>query len=231
MCSLPRVALVCATFVIAACSSTPSATDVLQDSNQGRVKWFCQMSENGEDWDCVQDDELAENPTPERFPTPTQPELEAPAEYTLNPEPQQVGQFDAPAPVAVAPVRPRNVNALPESAPAFQRLAFQPERPMRLIELPADFYTVQLLAVEEKDQLEKYVMNADLRGLSAARVEKDGALFYVLLLGIYPDEESATLAADAMPDQIGHLTPWVRELGSLQEAMLRGDRLAGTSEV
>jgi len=53
----------------------------------------------------------------------------------------------------------------------------------------------------------------------------------VLLLGIYSDESTARLAAANMPTALNDLTPWVRRLGSLQDAMRLGDDLAGTPAI
>ncbi len=61
-----------------------------------------------------------------------------------------------------------------------------------------------------------------------ARVERNGELFYVLLMGIYEDADRARRAVDSLPDEIGGAEPWIRPLGSLQSAMLRADRLAGS---
>ncbi|MEC9285560.1 MAG: hypothetical protein VYC36_06260, partial [Pseudomonadota bacterium] len=70
-----------------------------------------------------------------------------------------------------------------------------------------------------------------IQGLSATRIARGDQLFFVLLLGIYSDENTARLAATNMPIGLNSLTPWVRQLGSLQDAMRRGDDLAGTPDL
>ena len=110
-------------------------------------------------------------------------------------------------------------------------VALQPDTPIPLTELPPDYYVVQLLAVQTKEALEHYAARKDLRGMSAARIERDGRLFYVLLLGVYPDRERAGMAASSLPAEFSELDPWVRSVDSLQQAMRRGDVLAGTTEI
>jgi DamX protein len=117
---------------------------------------------------------------------------------------------------------------VPAHAPEHVRLAYRPDRPTALTDLPADFYAVQLMAMSSKDSLEAFVAREGIRNMSAARVERDGELFYVLLLGIYENAETARRAVASLPDEIGGAEPWIRPLGSLQSAMQRADRLAGS---
>ncbi len=118
---------------------------------------------------------------------------------------------------------------MPDDAPEHVRLAYRPSRPTALTDLPADFYAVQLMAMSSKESLEAFVTREGISNMSAARVERNGELFYVLLLGIYEDADRARRAVESLPDEIGGAEPWIRPLGSLQSAMLRADRLAGSN--
>ncbi len=102
---------------------------------------------------------------------------------------------------------------------------------MRLVDLPAEFFAVQIVALSSKQALESYVKERNLIGMSAARVEKDGKLYYVLLLGIYQTRERAELAAADRPPPLKDIKPWIRRLGSLQTSMIKADKLAGSSDV
>lgn len=117
-----------------------------------------------------------------------------------------------------------------ETLPPYRQLAYRPAEATSILELPATFYTVQLLAASTKERLEDYVHERQLRSMSAARIESGGALYYVLLLGVYPDVDVAKQAAAQLPPGLEDAAVWVRSLGSIQEAIRRADRLAGSAE-
>lgn len=110
--------------------------------------------------------------------------------------------------------------------PDYLRLAYRPDREVAFTELPDEFYAVQLLALSSSGAVERFVAEARVPGLAAARVERGGRLFYVLLLGIYRDRADAVRAIASPPDELKELTPWIRPLGTLKEAMRRADDLA-----
>lgn len=141
---------------------------------------------------------------------------------------------------AVAPTRsqaPLRTAAAPQRAqaseqePAYARLAYRPTEPVRIIDLPENFYAAQLLAVSTKQQIENFVVAEDLYNMSAARIEREGQILYVLLLGVYESKAIAQQAVAAMPDAVRTLKPWVRAIDGLQEAMTRADRLAATADI
>jgi len=99
-----------------------------------------------------------------------------------------------------------------------------------LRDLPRDLYTVQLVAMKDRAELEAFVRDSGIPELSGARVENDGQIFYALLLGIFPDRAAAERAAAARPEALKNYDPWIRPLGSLQDAMARADALAGASQ-
>ena len=113
--------------------------------------------------------------------------------------------------------------------PKHMQLAYQPEKPVSIIELPPDLFAVQLIALSSRDALETFVKDNRLRGMSAARVENEGEIFYVMLLGIYESAAIAEEAAEDIPPPLDKFTPWVRRLGSLQQAMIRADEISGSS--
>ena len=192
--------------------------------------WFCQMSEQG-GWSCIRDAEMAADPKPERLPEP----VALPGRESSN-VPAMVR--DEPAAALAVLQRAEDAPASPvpppapatSQAPAYQRLAYQPDHPTRLVELPGHFYAVQLIAMPSKETLEAFITSRRLTGMSAARVTSGSEIFYVLLLGVYPDRASAELAAEERPPPLQELTPWVRKLESLQRAVLEADALTGTTE-
>ncbi len=97
---------------------------------------------------------------------------------------------------------------------------------MRIIDLPEDFYAAQVLSVSTKSQIEDFVVANDLYNMSAARIEQDGQILYVLLLGVYESKNTALEAVRHMPAKVRDLDPWVRPIVGLQESMLKADQLA-----
>jgi septal ring-binding cell division protein DamX len=118
----------------------------------------------------------------------------------------------------------------PSDIPTYQQLAYMPDEAVQLIDLPADFYAVQILAMTSRQALEDYADEHDLPSMAAARVARNGELYYVLLLGVYRDKPTAEEAAAQLPERIMSQNPWVRSMKSLQEAIANADRLASASE-
>ena len=115
------------------------------------------------------------------------------------------------------------------SIPNHIRLAYKPENPTAILDLPADFWAVQLISVSEKAKLEKFAKEQGLRGMSAARIWSQNQFFYVLILGIYEDYDKAKLATEQLPAPFDAINPWIRSVGSLQKAMVEADRQAGNA--
>jgi len=243
-------------FFVSACSGNPNRppnSPVARIPDSGA--WFCQMDASGDGWECIQDPLLAERPRPQRLPDPEQtPEEPAPEEQPLpGPLPPSGAGVPAEPPDRGRPIPPRDAPArdepepgrdppLPDppapppavdsgtddAVPEHARLAYQPPEPVALTELPDDFYAVQLIAMSSKEALEAFVQRERLESVSAARVERDGELFYVLLLGIYESEAIAQRAVATLPMALQDTGPWIRRLGSLQAAMRRADAATGS---
>lgn len=133
-------------------------------------------------------------------------------ETTPDPEP-------APAAVAVDP-----------NAPDFQRLAYVPDKPTSLLDLPGEFWVAQIMAVSSKEFLETYAEEHNLRGLSAARIASGERLFFVLILGIYETKDRAQQAITNLPPPYHKYKPLLRNLASLQQAMRKADKMTGTAD-
>ena len=170
-------------------------------------------------------------------PLPGSQALPSPAEQTA-PEPSSVPELSVPELSAPEPSEPEPAEppplttASPErnQEPAYAALAYRPDEPVRIIDLPEDFYAAQLLAVSTKAQIENFVIEQDLYNMSAARIEREGQILYVLLLGVYETKDRALSAVQQMPDAVRVLKPWVRPIDGLQDAMVRADRLTATAK-
>ena len=170
-----------------------------------RDPWICEPGATLDEWHCVRSSAApAGAGTPARL-----------RQLLAEQQPQEA----APLP-AEAPPPP----ALPEDdQPDYERLAFRPEQATSILDLPGEYWTVQLIAMTSAEGLENYAEANGLQGFSAARIASGGDIYYVLLLGIYQSEEDAKLAVASMPDQLHDLSPWVRSVASLQRAMRAAD--------
>jgi septal ring-binding cell division protein DamX len=92
-----------------------------------------------------------------------------------------------------------------------------------ILDLPADYVAVQLIAMPSQASLDKFTARHRLHGLSAARVLADEQIRYVLLLGIYATREEAEAAASAAPPPFDSRDLWLRDVGSLQQAIRAAD--------
>lgn len=142
------------------------------------------------------------------------PVTDAPADIDATPDPEP-----APAAAAVDP-----------NAPDFQRLAYVPDQPTSLLDLPGEFWVAQIMAVSSKEFLEAYAEEHNLRGLSAARIASGDRLFFVLILGIYETKDRAEQAISNMPPPYHKYKPLLRTLASLQQAMRKADQMTGTAD-
>ena len=81
---------------------------------------------------------------------------------------------------------------------------------------PADYYTVQLIASVDVDRVYKFAEQNQLSIRYVVPTMRDGVIWYVLLLDVYPDYSSARTAmeevAATLPTQ-----PWIRKVGSVQK--------------
>ena len=115
------------------------------------------------------------------------------------------------------------------SATAHRELAFQPERPTALLDLPGGYFVLQLATRDTRDGLRRFAQTHRLAGLPHVRVARGGRLAYVLLAGVYRDRDAAERARESLPKRLGSMRPWIRRLRSLHAAMLRADALSGSA--
>ena len=227
------VLLICLT----GCSATNSAKKLEVAGETQQIPWFCQQAVIAEQWECVQDAALAANPLPTRLPQ-APPPAAGRLKQTFNPAPAASAGEPAPlrtqSPDTVAPA----IEALPANSelttpstqtvdvPPHVALSYQPPRPIALVDLPGDFWAVQLIAMSSKQTLEQYAAENQLKGMSAARISDGSNFYYVLLLGIYETREKAQQAVDSLTGPLATHQPWIRRLASLQAAMERAQKLS-----
>lgn len=236
---------------VAACGHTGSKrsdTPVTADSSiaPGHGDWFCQANAAWDDWDCSQDSRLAINPLPTPLPKPPQPPPvpavmeQGSAVAATAPDPLQVdtdpvttnvaavGMWTtaAASPPGATPFSGHSQQAAEE--PDWRHLAYRPAAVTPLNKLPAQFYTVQIVALSSMEALESFRIAHRLSGVLGARVEAGGEIYYTLLLGVYENLTDAKAAAASRPASLQHMEPWIRKLGPLQDAVVRADVLANS---
>lgn len=101
----------------------------------------------------------------------------------------------------------------------YRQLAHSGDAQADLLSLPANFYALQLLAMSSQEALDSFAAEQGLRQTISTRVARDGTVFYVLLAGIYADQDAAERALASLPPAVQALPPWIRPLGLLQRAM------------
>jgi septal ring-binding cell division protein DamX len=204
--------------------------------------WFCQPGAGGDEWDCIQDEELARSPQlaaastpaatgpaagegPEGAP-PTATESTAPQEVEPQTATEPPGAIESPgATEAQAAPEPQETTERPAAEPEPQAAAGSHLDADRLMSLPDDHFAVQLVALDSAAELDTFVDTHGLAHLPHARVERDGRIHYVLLLGFY---ETYALAEAASLDPPAPLEPgdaWIRPLAGLKRAVQRADSL------
>jgi septal ring-binding cell division protein DamX/type II secretory pathway predicted ATPase ExeA len=80
-------------------------------------------------------------------------------------------------------------------------------------------YTLQLIAVENLDSLQRYISNNGLGGEARTfRMMRKGKPWYALLWGDFPDRASAQKAATGLPAKVQKAGVWARTFASLQQS-------------
>ncbi|NOX51522.1 MAG: hypothetical protein GXP16_13470 [Gammaproteobacteria bacterium] len=245
-----RTFIVLSAFSLGACTATSTANLASADSeNYNKEPWFCQVAETKGQWECIQSETLAASPKPQRLPEPLgKPQAELPpvveefAEALPRPTP---ASKPIPVPVQISqppePAQPPELaqNGLPKQStqiqaadiPAYVALSYRPDEPVSILDLPQNYYAVQLVALSSKEALEEYAKKNKIRGMSAARVATGEKIFYILLLGIYENRSNAEQAIDSLTAPFNTLGSWIRSVGSLQKAMLAADAITADTSL
>ena len=123
-------------------------------------------------------------------------------------------------PYAPAPVEPvQEVAAVVDEAPvAAESAPAAMGAEQEIMNQPADYYTLQLMASVDIDRVYKFAEKNQLSVRYVVPTMRDGVTWHVLLLDIYPDLSSAKIARDEMTGVL-KTSPWIRSLGSIQKLM------------
>jgi len=85
-----------------------------------------------------------------------------------------------------------------------------------IMDQPADYYTMQLMASVDIDRVIRFAEANQLSTQYLVATERDGVIWHVLLLDVYPDYSSAVAARDEIAPSLKN-APWIRKVGSVQK--------------
>lgn len=202
-------------------------------TSERETPWFCQMNETRDNWECVQDAELARRPKPERLPgdEPPLPEPEtipliAPS-VIFEEETASLSE-ETTADVSMTAA----ATAVPAAASATADTAAAPSAPADhdLLSMSPDLYAVQLVAMANEPAAEEFRSSHRIDNALIVQLANDGKLFYVVLLGIYDNFTDAEQAAEQRGASLSGIDPWVRPLDSIQSGLREAESLIASSE-
>lgn len=154
-----------------------------------------------------------EEETPVTEPPPAQMAFDS-SEPPVLPEPTPAASTPAEPPPARAEAETR-----PAPAPTVTRGTLHDA--LWLLRQDPEHYTIQALAVSTEAAARRFYETA-APGLEAglAPTRRAGQTWHVLVLGTYPDAETARRAIPALPEAVQKSRPFIRRIGDLQEAIL-----------
>jgi septal ring-binding cell division protein DamX len=165
--------------------------------------WYCYGKSKNEDWDCSQTEDgskvVAVQVTTRNqvYDEPlaiaeTQPADQHRAEMKLN---EELITNNAVITAVVEPV------------------------PGDLLSYPDDAYAIQLIALETIEEATRFASDHDIDMPNLVRIQSQGSDWYVLILDIFGDQDTADQVAAAWNAEHNPSSkPWVRKLGPLKRA-------------
>ncbi len=87
-----------------------------------------------------------------------------------------------------------------------------------ILNLPADYYTVQLMASVDVTRVHKFAEQNQVSTRYIVPTVRNGVIWHVLLLDVYPDRASAKAGLNEIVDSL-KTQPWIRSVGSIQKLM------------
>ena len=221
------IAVLIAGLMLAGCSNSKLRRT---PTTERPTPWFCEMNENRDDWECVQDEELARNPQPQRLPGDEEEDL-------IEADPIIAAPFIAPAvsldelPDSSESEQPTETSAETSEAPSEVSTADLIESSsdvsidaptamsINLLAQPAEHYAVQLIATANLDLAEQFTAEHSLDDTITVQLARDEELYVVVLLGVYSTYADAEAAVDGRGESLADIKPWIRPLESIQAGL------------
>ena len=108
----------------------------------------------------------------------------------------------------------------PDRAPKAEVSASKPldARAAWLMSLPKQHYSVQLLGAKELSTVHRFLaLYPSLQNLVYYKTTRNGAPWYVVVQGNYPDYASAKAATQKYPEKLRKQGPWIRKVEAIQK--------------
>jgi septal ring-binding cell division protein DamX len=187
------------------------------------------MNESRNDWECVQDAELARRPQPERLPT-DEPDIPEP-ESAIPPSIEPTITFETEAtPAAVDTVEETQIPPTPPVAPEPASGEPAGAEQSGLMALSGDMFAVQLMAVANESLADEFISDYGLQDTLTILMAREDDLYYVVLLGVFESFADAQYAVDHRPQSLADVEPWIRSLSSIQEGARDAQSLLAVTE-
>jgi len=239
----------------AACEGDDCNDNGILDNSNTNQTWFCYGEVRGAEWDCQNQPDASKvvatvDPTPIEpitfDPVAIVPVADDRVVSNLVPEQQPEQQEITAAPtqaqaigeemvaVIVEPTVVPDTSMVREQAPepaSDASAATNPDLPSlvgggeTLLSQPENFYTVQVIALRSEENVLKYARLNGMQYPLYTRIANDDGPWFVLLLGVYPDVNTARQAmTDWLRAKNLKINPWVRQLGALQASIRRAQQ-------
>lgn len=171
-------------------------------------------------WDRTDHNVEAEAPPAESFKA----DLEMPMEPATNTAASdvelsyQAESVDAVVELAVVPA----AEPAPEATELQPPVAEEGPASMQgsIMDHPADYYTIQLMASVDIDRVMIFAEQNQLSTQYVVATEREGVVWHVLLMDVYPDYAAAVAARDEIAPSLKN-EPWIRRVGSVQKLIPR----------
>ncbi len=94
----------------------------------------------------------------------------------------------------------------------------KPLESLTIMDYPAESYTVQLLASVDYESVIRFAKKQHVSTKFLVTTDRNGKSWYVLLLDVYENYDSAVLARDKVKGEMKN-KPWIRKVDSVQKIM------------
>jgi DamX protein len=91
-----------------------------------------------------------------------------------------------------------------------------------LMHSPGNYYTIQLLAASQENEINHYIQTHDLGGKTVSyRANRNGKDWYILTYGVYKTRQDAEEALEELPSTLRGLKPWVNTVAAVKVSMAK----------
>lgn len=207
--------------LVLGCSSPSRSVDVRAPATKTQDRhtdsgWHCRLEEGATSWECEADVQGSEDSSSVAS-VPAM-GVDSTADTSADTSPRQ-----GPA-LVVPPSLPEE-----ETEPPPDSLEGASSVTEAIVAAHAGDYTIQLVSLDSMEAAQAFAQKHTLDDTVIVPVGEENRVRYALLLGFYASEVEAQEAVAALPEELRSLSPWVRTLNSLGEAMARARTLSEAS--